>query len=75
MEERLKTYTKYLLNEQHERVKIRMETLRMLQEVEDTEEYTPAQRQTITDKIKEEERKKLAQQTWKDFEEWKSCSR
>lgn len=69
LEERLKTYTKYLLNEQHERVKIRMETLRMLQEVEDTEEYTPAQRQTITDKIKEEERKKLAQQTWKDFEQ------
>lgn len=67
--ERLKTYTKYLLNEQHERVKIRMETLRMLQEVEDTEEYTSAQRQTITDKIKEEERKKLAQQTWKDFEQ------
>lgn len=67
--ERLKTYTKYLLNEQHERVKIRMETLRMLQEVEDTKEYTPAQRQTITDKIKEEERKKLAQQTWKDFEQ------
>lgn len=66
--ERLKTYTKYLLNEQHERVKIRMETLRMLQEVEDTKEYTPAQRQTITDKIKEEERKKLAKQTWKDFE-------
>lgn len=69
LEERLKTYTKYLLNEQHERVKIRMETLRMLQEVEDIEEYTPAQRQTITDKIKEEERKKLAQQTWKDFEQ------
>lgn len=69
LEERLKTYTKYLLSEQHERVKIRMETLRMLQEVEDTEEYTPAQRQTITDKIKEEERKKLAQQTWKDFEQ------
>lgn len=69
LEERLKTYTKYLLNEQHERVKIRMETLRMLQEVEDTKEYTPAQRQTITDKIKEEERKKLAQQTWKDFEQ------
>lgn len=67
--ERLKTYTKYLLNEQHERVKIRMETLRMLQEVEDIKEYTPAQRQTITDKIKEEERKKLAQQTWKDFEQ------
>lgn len=67
--ERLKTYTKYLLNEQHERVKIRMETLRMLQEVENIEEYTPAQRQTITDKIKEEERKKLAQQTWKDFEQ------
>lgn len=69
LEERLKTYTKYLLNEQHERVKIRMETLRMLQEVKDTKEYTPAQRQTITDKIKEEERKKLAQQTWKDFEQ------
>lgn len=69
LEERLKTYTKYLLNEQHERVKIRMETLRMLQEVEDTKEYTPAQRQTITDKIKEEERKKLAQQPWKDFEQ------
>lgn len=67
-EERLKTYTKYLLNEQHERVKIRLETLRKLQEVEATSKYTDAQKETITNKLKEEEKESLAKQTWKDFE-------
>lgn len=67
-EERLKTYYKYLLNEQHERVKIRMETLRKLQEVEATSEFSDAQKETITNKLKEEERESLAKQTWKDFE-------
>lgn len=67
-EERLKTYTKYLLNEQHERVKIRLETLRKLQEVEATSEFTDAQKETITNKLKEEENQALAKQTWKDFE-------
>lgn len=67
-EERLKTYYKYLLNEQHERVKIRLETLRKLQEVEATSKYTDAQKETITDKLKEEENQALAKQTWKDFE-------
>lgn len=67
-EERLKTYTKYLLNEQHERVKIRLETLRKLQEVEATSEFTDAQKETITNKLKEEEKESLAKQTWKDFE-------
>lgn len=66
--ERLKTYTKYLLNEQHERVKIRLETLRKLQEVEATSEFTDAQKETITNKLREEERESLAKQTWKDFE-------
>ena len=67
-EERLKTYYKYLLNEQHERVKIRLETLRKLQEVEATSEFTDAQKETITNKLREEERESLAKQTWKDFE-------
>ena len=67
-EERLKTYTKYLLNEQHERVKIRLETLRKLQEVEATSKYTDAPKETITNKLKEEEKESLAKQTWKDFE-------
>lgn len=67
-EERLKTYYKYLLNEQHERVKIRLETLRKLQEVEATSEFTDAQKETITNKLKEEEKESLAKQTWKDFE-------
>lgn len=67
-EERLKTYYKYLLNEQHERVKIRLETLRKLQEVESTSKYTDAQKETITNKLKEEENQALAKQAWKDFE-------
>jgi DNA repair exonuclease SbcCD ATPase subunit len=67
-EERLKTYYKYLLNEQHERVKIRLETLRKLQEVEATSEFSDAQKETITNKLKEEENQALAKQTWKDFE-------
>ena len=64
----MKTYYKYLLNEQHERVKIRLETLRKLQEVEATSEFTDAQKETITNKLKEEEKESLAKQTWKDFE-------
>ena len=67
-EERLKTYYKYLLDEQHERVKIRLETLRKLQEVEATSEFTDARKETITNKLREEENQALAKQTWKDFE-------
>lgn len=70
--ERFKKYSQYLLNEQHERIKIRLETLRQLSDIEDLYDkgkYTEGQYETIKGKLQEDEQKSLAQQTWKDFEQ------
>ena len=69
--ERLKTYTKYLLEEQHERVKIEMETLRKIREVDELYnqgKYSDEQYNTIVGNIRKEGDKELAKQTWKSFE-------
>lgn len=63
----LKKYTEYLVKEQHERVKIRLETLKKLQEVEDIKGYTDEQRTTIKGMIKQKGEEALAKQRWDEF--------
>lgn len=63
----LKKYTEYLVKEQHERVKIRLETLKKLQEVEDIKGYTDEQKKTIKGMIKQKGEEALAKQRWDEF--------
>ena len=66
-EERLKTYTKYLVKAQSERVKIKLEELRQLEEVEKENAYTPEQKSVIKQAIRDETQSKIDKQIWEDF--------
>lgn len=70
LKERLKTYTEYLTKEQNTRVKMKLEELRKLEEVEELYnqgKYTQEQYATITGNIRREAAAKQAKQTWEDF--------
>lgn len=68
LKERLKTYTQYLKKEQDERIRLKLEELRKIHEVESMSEYSPEQKKTITDKIKDDTQKELMKLQWRDFE-------
>lgn len=65
--ERLKTYTKYLVKAQSERVKIKLEEMRQLEEVEKENAYTPEQKSVIKQAIRDETQSKIDKQIWEDF--------
>lgn len=70
LKERLKTYTEYLTKEQDTRVRMKLEELRKLEEVEELynqDKYTQEQYATITGNIRREAAAKQAKQTWEDF--------
>lgn len=67
--ERLKTFTKYLIKAQNERVKIRMEELRQLAELEKTTGIEEPQKQVIRTRIKDETKTKLDKQQWDEFKD------
>lgn len=70
LKERLKTYTEYLTKEQDTRVRMKLEELRKLEEVEELYnqgKYTQEQYATITGNIRREAAAKQAKQTWEDF--------
>lgn len=66
-EERLKTYTKYLIKAQNERVKIKVDELRQIAEVESESAYSREQKDVIQRAIKDESQEKLDKQAWEDF--------
>lgn len=67
-EERLKTYSKYLVKGMDERVRIKIEELRKLEEVEkDKDVYTPQQRADIRSAIQKEAQEALYKQAWDEF--------
>lgn len=67
-EERLKTYSKYLIKGMDERVRIKIEELRKLEEVEkDKEKYTSQQLADIRKAIQEETKEALDKQAWEEF--------
>ena len=67
-DERLKTYSKYLLKGMDERVRIKIEELRKLEEVEkDKDVYTPQQRADIRSAIQKEAQEALDKQAWDEF--------
>lgn len=67
--ERLKTYTKYLVKAQSERVKIKLEELRQIEEVEKESAYSDTQKEAIKQGIKQETQKKLDKQEWEEFKD------
>jgi flagellar biosynthesis regulator FlbT len=66
--ERVKTYVKYLMEAQREAVKIRIEELRKLKEIEESKEFSPEQKQQIKDRVRKETNAELQKQEWADFQ-------
>ena len=66
MQERLKKYTKYLVKAQGERVKIKMEELRQLNEIE-TLNFTESQKSMARMAIQQESRQKMDKLDWEEF--------
>lgn len=65
LEERLKTYSTYLKESMSERVRIEMEGQAKIAKIPSN--FSSSQRSQITDNIKKETEKALAQQSWNDF--------
>ena len=66
MQERLKKYVKYLVQAQGERVKIKMEEMRKLNEIE-TLNFTESQKSMARMAIQQESRQKMDKLDWEEF--------
>ena len=66
--ERMKTYSKYLVEGMNERVKLKVEEMRKLKEIEESEEFSPAQKQRIKEQVSKEAKAEQQKQEWKDFQ-------
>lgn len=66
--ERMKTYVKYLQEGMSERVKLKIEELRKLKEIEESDEFTPAQKERIKAYVSKGARAEQQAQEWKDFQ-------
>lgn len=66
--ERMKTYVKYLMEGMSERVKLKIEELRKLKEIEESDEFTPKQKERIKEGVSKEARAERQKQEWKDFQ-------
>lgn len=65
--ERMKTYSKYLLEGMSERVKLKVEEMKKLKEIEESKEFTPDQKQRISSNIQRETKEQLDKQEWEEF--------
>ena len=70
--ERTKTYAEYLNRGMNERVKLKIEELRKLKELEESKEFNPDQKEQIRGQIKADTQKALDKESWKQFQgtEW-----
>lgn len=68
LQERLKTYSKYLKKSVSERVAIEMEAQKKIAEVRNTKEFTPEQQERIVTQIRQETQAKKDEQSWKEFQ-------
>lgn len=66
--ERMKTYVKYLMEGMSERVKLKIEELRKLKEIEESSEFSPEQKERIKEGVSKEARVEQQKQEWKDFQ-------
>lgn len=65
--ERMKTYVKYLQEGMSERVKLKIEELRKLKEIEESDEFTPEQKERIKAGVSKEAKRAQDKQEWEDF--------
>lgn len=66
-EERLKKYTKYLLKAQSERVRIKLDEMRQLAEIDKEDKYSQDQKETIKRSLRIETQEKLDKEAWDEF--------
>lgn len=66
--ERMKTYSKYLLEGMSERVKLKIEEMRKLKEIEESDKFTPEKKERIKEGVSKEARAEQQKQEWKDFQ-------
>lgn len=67
--ERTKKYSEYLTRGMNERVKLKVEELRMLKELEESKEFDDDQKSQIRKQIKADTQKQLDKESWKQFQE------
>ena len=65
--ERMKTYSKYLVEGMNDRVKLKIEEMRKLKEVEESPKFTPEQKEQIKKQISAEAREEQDKQEWESF--------
>lgn len=66
--ERTKTYAEYLTRGMNERVKLKVEELRKLKELEESKEFNPDQKEQIRGQIKADTQKALDKESWNQFQ-------
>lgn len=68
-EERLKTYSKYLVKGFNERINLKIQELRELEKLEEyKDKFTPQQYQAVKKGIQDEYNTKIQKQEWEEFE-------
>lgn len=65
--ERMKTYSKYLVEGMNDRVKLKIEEMRKLKEIEESPEFTPEQKEQIKKQVSAEAREEQDKQEWESF--------
>lgn len=65
--ERMKTYSKYLVEGMNDRVKLKIEEMRKLKEIEESKEFTKEQKEQIKKQVSAEARAEQDKQEWEDF--------
>lgn len=70
--ERTKTYAEYLTRGMNDRVKLKVEELRKLKELEESKEFNPDQKEQIRGQIKADTQNALDKESWEQFQatEW-----
>lgn len=66
--ERMKTYSKYLLEGMNERVKLKIEELRKLKEIEENDDFTKGQKARIKANVSKEAEAEQQRLEWQDFQ-------
>lgn len=67
--ERTKKYSEYLTRGMNERVKLKIEELRMLKKLEESNKFDDDQKSQIRKQIKADTQKQLDKESWKQFQE------
>lgn len=69
LQERLKKYSKYLATAMGERVKVKMEEIRAISEIENTKEFSDDQKELAKQGVRKESQAKLDKLEWEEFKD------